>query len=315
MRIIKRVVLALLLLAVALVGCVYLAPGATTRFFINVERARSGLERKEITLPNSDVRIVYLEGGQGEPLMLLHGFSDDKDNFVYVARALVHHYHVIIPDINGFGESSRPQGASYGTAAQVERLHAMAQALGLKQLHLGGSSMGGQIALVYAATYPTQVQSLWLLDAGGLRNVPASDMAQQEKARASQPPASADSKAKFDAEADQAMSDPPFIPKPMMDYIGQERAKNEAMEKIIGHDLGLEPGLESRIGGLATPSLIVWGGQDHMINPAAAQIFHGLLPHSQVIVMPGAGHLPMLEQPEQSAADYIQFRTKLAAGS
>jgi pimeloyl-ACP methyl ester carboxylesterase len=49
-----------------------------------------------------------------------------------------------------------------------------------------------------------------------------------------------------------------------------------------------------------------------MINPAAAGIFHGLLPRSQVIVMPGAGHLPMLEKPEQCAADYFRFRTALA---
>jgi pimeloyl-ACP methyl ester carboxylesterase len=311
MRIVKFSVLALLALALVLVGCVYLAPGATTRFFINVERMRSGLERKEVTLPDG-VRMVYLEGGQGKPLMLLHGFSDDKDNFVYVARELVHHYHVIIPDINGFGESSRPEGGSYGTAAQVARLHALAEVLGLKEVHLGGSSMGGQISLVYAMTHPAQVQSLWLLDSGGLRNAPPSDMARKE-AQAKERAAAGNGKDKFDAEADMAMSDPPFIPKPMMDYIGQERAKNEATEKIVARHLSQEPGLEGSIGGLATPTLIVWGGQDHMINPAAAEIFHGLLPRSQVIVMPGAGHLPMLEKPDQSAADYIRFRTALAS--
>jgi pimeloyl-ACP methyl ester carboxylesterase len=311
MRIVKVVLFGLIALAVFLVACVYLAPGATTRFFINLERMHSGLERKEITLTNG-LHMVYLEGGKGEPLMLLHGFSDDKDNFVYVAHELVHRYHLIIPDINGFGESSRPAGASYGTAAQVDRLHAFAQALGLSRLHLGGSSMGGQLSLVYAVTYPAEVQSLWLLDAGGLRNAPPNDI-EQMKAKTGQNPISGDAQKKFDAEADLAMSDPPFIPKPMMDYIGQERAKNQAMEQIISHDLSLEPGLEGRIGGLATPTLIVWGAQDHMINPAAAEIFHGLLPHSQVIIVQGAGHLPMLEQPERSAADYIKFRTGLSA--
>jgi len=65
---------------------------------------------------------------------------------------------------------------------------------------------------------------------------------------------------------------------------------------------------------LAIPALIVWGAQDHLINPATAEILHQLLPHSQVIIMPGVGHLPMLEKPEQSAADYIKFRTALASG-
>jgi pimeloyl-ACP methyl ester carboxylesterase len=300
MRIAKIIAAGLLALAVLLVGCVYLAPGPTTRFFINVERMRSGLARKEITLANG-LHMVYLEGGQGEPLMLLHGFSDDKDNFVYVARELVGHYRVIIPDINGFGESSRPEGANYGAAAQAQRMHALAAALGLKQLHLGGSSMGGQISLLYAVAHPSEVKSLWLLDSGGLRSAPPSDMDKMKD----------NPKKDFDTEADLAMSDPPFIPKPMMDYIGQQRARNAAMEKIIGQHLGQEPGVEEVIKGLVTPSLIVWGAQDHILNPASADIFHRLLPHSQVIIMPGAGHLPMLEQPEQSAADYLRFRAAL----
>jgi pimeloyl-ACP methyl ester carboxylesterase len=99
----------------------------------------------------------------------------------------------------------------------------------------------------------------------------------------------------------------------MLDYIGEERAKNKSTEALVSRDLGAEPGLEPRIMGLATPSLIVWGAQDHMINPATADILHGLLPHSQLIVMSGVGHLPMLEQPEKSAADYLVFRAGLAS--
>ena len=300
MRIAKIIAVGVLALAVLLLGCVYLAPGPTTRFFINVERMRSGLERKEVML-HDGVRIVYLEGGKGEPLMLLHGFSDDKDNFVYVARGLVGSYHVIIPDINGFGESSRPDGVNYGAEAQVQRMRAFATALGLKRLHLGGSSMGGQISLLYAADHPDEVKSLWLLDAGGLRSAPPSDM---DKMKANQ-------QQDFDAEADLAMSDPPFIPKPMMDYIGRERARNAPMEKIIAQHLSHEPGVEDRIKGLMTPSLSVWGAQDRMLHPAGAQILHRLLPRSQVIIMPGTGHLPMLEQPEKSAADYLTFRATL----
>lgn len=300
MRIVKITAAGLLALAMLLLGCVYLAPGPTTRFFINVERMRSGLERKEVTLADG-VRVVYLEGGKGEPLMLLHGFSDDKDNFVYVARELVGSYRVIIPDINGFGESSRPEGANYGAEAQAQRMHAFAAALGVKRLHLGGSSMGGQISLLYAADHPDEVQSLWLLDAGGLRTAPPSEMDKMKT----------NPKTDFDAEADMAMSDPPFIPKPMMDYIGEERAKNEAMEKIIGQHLSHEPGVEERVKGLSTPSLIVWGAQDRILNPAGAQILHRLLPRSQVIIMPNTGHLPMLEQPEKSAADYLNFRATL----
>jgi len=295
---VKYLLSAVVLLALAAVGCVYLLPGPTTHLFVAIERARSGLSRQEITLPGG-VRMVYLEGGQGQPLMLLHGFSDDKDNFVYAARALDGRYHLIIPDINGFGESARPAGANYNAASQVERLRALAQALHLGRLHLGGSSMGGQIALLWAARHRDEVASLWLLDAGGIRSAPPSAMAKM------------DAPDSFDKEAGLAMSDPPPIPKPILDYIGAQRAKNKALEEVIARDLAAEPDLEPEITGLETPSLIVWGKDDRMINPAAAEILHGLLPESRVILMDGAGHLPMLEQPERSAADYIAFREAL----
>ena len=304
MRLLKYLLLALFLLAGAATACLYLAPGVVTRTYVAIERAKAGLERKEIVTADG-LRMVYLEGGMGEPqkapLMLLHGFSDDKDNFVFVAGALGGRYHLIIPDITGFGESERPAGAHYGAAAQVERLRALAQALKIGPLHLGGSSMGGQIALLWAAHHPEEVKSLWLLDAGGLRTVPA-DQAPQPAAPQS-----------FDQEKALAMSDPPDIPKPILDYIGEQRAKNKKLEELIGKDLAAEPDLEPQIQGLATPSLIVWGKEDRIINPAAAEILHGLLPNSTVILVDGAGHLPMLERPERSAADYTAFRERLAA--
>ncbi|MBV8657989.1 MAG: alpha/beta hydrolase [Burkholderiales bacterium] len=310
MRSAKVLALLIACLATTALACVYLAPGATTRFFIDAERWHAGLTRKEVVI-GGGIHMVYLEGGQGEPLVLLHGFSDDKDNFVFVSRELVHHFHVIIPDINGFGESTRPQGGHYGIDAQVSRLREMVKALGLGAVHLGGSSMGGQIAMVYAASHPDEVSSLWLLDAGGMATAPQSDMSRMEAERKAHPPAN--KREAFDQEADMAMSDPPFIPKPMMDYIGAQRDLNKATEAQVAHDLAQETGVESRIKGLATPTLIVWGAQDHMINPATAALIHQLMPNSRVIMMQGAGHLPMLEQPEQSAADYLQFRATLTA--
>jgi pimeloyl-ACP methyl ester carboxylesterase len=59
---------------------------------------------------------------------------------------------------------------------------------------------------------------------------------------------------------------------------------------------------------LPTPALIVWGEEDRAIKVVTAGILHDLLPRSQVIIMPGVGHLPMVERPRQSAEDYLRFR-------
>ena len=153
MRALKWLLGGVVAVVVAGTGFVYAMPEQAARLAIHAERQRAGLVRKEIDLPGG-LHSVYLEGGRGEPLILLHGFGANKDNFLRVARQLTPHYRVIVPDLTGFGESSHPAGADYMPAAQAERVRALAQALGLRRLHLGGSSMGGQIAMSYAVLHP-----------------------------------------------------------------------------------------------------------------------------------------------------------------
>jgi pimeloyl-ACP methyl ester carboxylesterase len=87
--------------------------------------------------------IVYLEGGRGESVLLLHGFGADKDNWNLFSRYLTKRYHVIAPDLPVFGESSKIWSDQYNISAQVERVHDFVKQLGLKSFHLAGNSMGG----------------------------------------------------------------------------------------------------------------------------------------------------------------------------
>lgn len=305
MRIIKFVLLTVVMIVVGLIGFVYLAPETAVSVALNADRYRSGLARKEIVLPDG-LHYVYLEGGQGEPLMLLHGFGGDKDNFTRVARFLTPHYHVIIPDHIGFGESSHPPQADYAPPAQVERLRALAQALGIKTLHLGGNSMGGQIAMTYATLYPAEVSSLWLLDPAGVWSAPESEVF-KIIAQTGHNPMMARSVDEFEKIIAFGMSEPPFIPHPMLAVLAQARIKNFALEERIFKHIATYS-VEERITGLAIPTLIVFGDQDRAIPVATAEILHKLLPRSQVVIMPGIGHVPMLERPQQSADDYLRFR-------
>ena len=308
MRIVKLALAALVLIVVGAVGFVYLLPEKATRFAIDAERWRSGLVRKGIDLPGG-LRYAYLEGGQGEPLMLLHGFGANKDNFVRVARFLTPHYRLIVPDNIGFGESSHLPEADYAPPAQVERLRALARALGIKRLHLGGSSMGGHIAMTYAALYPTEVASLWLLDPGGVWSAPQSEL-RKILSETGRNPMLAKTEDEFAQLFSLVMSDPPFVLRPMLDVMARERIRNFTLEERIFKQLGADS-VEERVTGLSTPALIVWGGQDRAIHVATAEVLHRLMPRSQVIIMPGIGHLPMIERPQQSADDYLRFRASL----
>ncbi|WP_292932937.1 alpha/beta hydrolase [Noviherbaspirillum sp.] len=300
--------LLLLVLLFNLAGCAGMFQ-RTAQLALNAERERAGLERKEIDLPHG-LHYVYLEGGQGEPLMLLHGFGGNKDNFVRVARALTPHYRVIIPDHIGFGESAHPPQADYTPAAQVANLRELARALGVTRLHLGGNSMGGQIALAYAALHPDEVASLWLIDAAGVWSGPKSELAETILG-GGRNRLIVRNEDQFADLFSFAMSDPPFVPRPFLNVLAQERIRNADLEERIFQQIA-GTSVEQQIKGLRIPSLVVWGAEDRVIHPGTAEVMHTLLPHSEVIVMPGTGHMPMLEKPQQSAQDYLRFRASLA---
>ncbi|PHV07174.1 alpha/beta hydrolase [Janthinobacterium sp. BJB412] len=294
--------------AVASAGFVYAMPDRAARLAIGTERKLAGLVRKEIDLPGG-LHSVYLEGGQGEPLILLHGFGANKDNFLRVARQLTPHYRVIVPDLTGFGESSRPDGADYMPAAQAERVRALAQALGLRRLHLGGSSMGGQIAMSYAVLHPDEVASLWLLDPAGVWSAPRSELG-DIYVSTGRNPLVAHNEAEFAETFAFVMSDPPFVPGPIVKAMAREPIRNAPLAEKIFKQFTADS-LEGRVKGLATPTLIVWGEQDRVIHVGTGAVLRQLLPRSQLIVMPGVGHLPMIERPRQTADDYLRFRAAL----
>lgn len=308
MSVLIAVTAVLCVVIISAASFVYLAPESFTHWAINLDRRRAGLVRKEIDLPDG-LHYVYLEGGAGEPLMLLHGFGGSKDNFARVARFLTPHYRVIIPDEFGFGESSHPQDADYHALAQAEHLHALTSALGINRLHVGGNSMGGQIALTYAARFPSEVISLWLLDTAGVWSAPKGEMMKIIEG-GGRNPLLIQNEDDFAQVIKFLMNKPPFIPRPMLNVLARIRLKNLTLEQRIFRQFSSES-VEKMVAGLPTPTMIVWGEKDRVFNVATAEVLHKLMPKSQVVIIPDTGHVPMMERPEQSAEAYLRFRESL----
>lgn len=309
MRVVKIAFISLLYLLALLTGLFYLFPEPVAKFAIDAERGRSQLVRKEVSVGGQTW--VYLEGGQGEPLLLVHGFGADKDNFTRVARFLVPHYRVIAPDLLGFGESSKPVDAGYTIIEQVERLRGFAQAVGVEKAHVGGSSMGGFIATTWAAKHPADVQSLWLLAPAGVFSAPESDLV--SIIRIGHPnPLTVRTEKDFRTTFAFVMSDPPYVPGPILDVMARRRIANLALEeKIFTAVREQSTPLEDLVQGLPTPARIVWGERDRALHPGGAEILKGFMPNASVLLMPWVGHLPMLERPEEVAKDYLAFRATL----
>jgi len=304
-----RTALLALGLAALLAGCDSMGPTLKDQAYA-MERSRAGLQRKEIALADG-TRMVWLEGGAGAPLVLVHGFGADKDNFTRVARYLTPRYRVIVPDLVGFGESAHRADVDYHYAAQAERLRAFVQALGLSRIDLGGNSMGGGIAMSYAAQHPSEVASLWLIDCAGIAEAPPSELA-RILTTTGENPLMITRESDFPAFLKFVMSDPPYIPGSVMDVLARERIANQALEQQVFGQIATDS-VSASVKGLATPTLIVWGDEDRALSVGTVPVLKTLLPNARAVVMPHIGHAPMIERPKETAEDYLRFRAGLAA--
>ena len=310
----KRLGLAALF-SLSIVGCTT-APNTlavnTTQKIIQYERNKSDLDVKSFTLTSGD-KLVYAENANltGEPLLLIHGFGGNKDNFTRIADEL-EDYHLIIPDLLGFGESSKPMSADYRSQAQATRLHELLQAKGLaSNIHIGGNSMGGAISVAYAAQYPKDVKSLWLVDSAGFwsAGVPKS----LEGATLENNPLLINSKEDFYKMYDFVMYKPPYLPKSVKAVFAQERINNKELDAKILEQI-VTDNVEERaqiIANYNIPTLVAWGDKDQVIKPETVNVIKDIIPQAQVIMMEDIGHVPMIEAVEQTAEDYKKFRATL----
>lgn len=305
MRIVAGVVAVLVLLLAGLVAFDYLAPYTSARLGLSLEQKRSGLHEARATIPGFEM--PYLEGGQGEPLLLIHGFGAEKNNFTRVARFLTPHYRVLVPDLPGFGEATKPMDASYAIADQVERLRAFAQGLGITRLHLGGSSMGGFIATAWAAKYPDEVASLWLLAPAGTRAAADSELRRHFE-KTGEVLLVAKNPQEHARVRGFVMSRPPLLPYSVTRVLGERAAADYPLHSRIFGELFKEVAIEERATRIEAPALVVWGTEDRALNPKGADALKEIMPNARVQLMPGIGHLPMIEAVRESAQDYLAFR-------
>lgn len=278
-------------------------PGLILDIAKRLERGRGGLA--ELTLTAADHDIVYLRGGQGPTLMLIHGFAADKDNWTRIAPYLPG-FDLVVVDLPGHGESERDPSASYHIAAQVERLKAIHDELGLGRVFLAGNSMGGHISTAYTVAYPEDVFRLVLLDSGGVTSPEKSELTQSLEKGFN--PLLVSDVEDFDRLLSFVFVEPPWIPGPVKSYLAAQAVTHRPFNDKIWTDLrGTPLHLEPLLPQVSVPTLNLWGAQDRVIHPSAAVVFQEGIPECRTEILANTGHSPMIERPEQVAALMVPF--------
>jgi pimeloyl-ACP methyl ester carboxylesterase len=305
----KKTALFSVLLAILLgwIAAYFVFPEGTYRLLLKAGRSLAGLEQQVIDLEG--MHIEYLEGGQGQVLLLLHGFGGSKDNWTRIGRYLTPHFRVIAPDLPGFGESTRDAGADYTVLMQAERVKRFVRALGIRSFHLGGNSMGGSIAGTYAAKYTSDVISLWLISPAGVVRSQESEMFHRLNTGMPNPLISKNME-EYELLLDFLFHKKPYVPHPVKVVLARNAISRQPLRReIFGQLINAMDGaaLEVTLAGLTTPTLIVWGAEDRVLHVSGASILESVLPEGKAVVMEETGHIPVIEKPEETAKLYLRF--------
>lgn len=317
--------LALVGLSVIVSGCTSSQQDSLFESTISLARKSVGFEVKQA--PANDVVLTYMERESSlkgtesdvENMVLLHGFSANKDNWIKFTHALDEKYRVIAVDLAGHGDSEKLMTTNYDLIKQAERLDALLSGLEVDSFHLAGNSMGGAISAIYSLTYPQKVKSLNLIDAAGVDGDTPSEY--YNMLAEGKNPLIAHDEESFNFRMDFTMSQPVFLPWPLRPALmRQTLAREEINTKIFQDMLATKERMqissfEQKIKELSTqyniPTLIMWGDEDRVLDVSAAAAFKKLIPNATVHIFEGVGHLPMVEIPSESAEVYQQFLEKI----
>lgn len=300
----KRFALALAALSLIVIAAYYSVPQWFKEPLVELNRSLSGLTGKTIRVGPHEIH--YLDGGSGDSVVLLHGIFAEKDHWVDFARQL-DGYRIIAPDLPGFGASGRLPQESYDYAAQVERLHALLEALQIERVHLAGNSMGGTIAALFAIRYPERVTTVAFIGAPhGMRSAQQSETDRLIDAGAM--PLIARDPAEFDAMLARVFARRPFLPYPIL-HAARADALHGATSnaRLWREQLKDRYLLQERIGDLRTRTLALWGSGDQVFDVSGAAVLRARLRNGEVQVLDGIGHLPMMEAPRETGQMYARF--------
>jgi pimeloyl-ACP methyl ester carboxylesterase len=257
------------------------------------------------------LRLWLEEAGAGEPILFLHGLGANTYTWRYLMPSLARTHHVISVDLKGFGRSDKPRDGAYGVFDQARLIKVLIERKGLSKLTIVGHSFGGGVALALTAdlnlSHPETVQRLVLIDSIAYpQRVPLfiellrTPVLAEIGVFAAPPEAEAykgliaayADPAKISWEAVRAYARPLYEP-------GAREALIKTAQAIIPPNL---PSLIARYGTMQQPALLIWCAEDRVVPAKVGRKLARTLPHAQLSLLAGCGHVPQEERPAATLA-------------
>lgn len=238
-------------------------------------------------------RFKYLQHGEGEPVVLLHGLFGSMGNFEPLMKALAGQYRLTVPLLPIYELPSREVSIEGLTDYVVDFLAVM----NWERVHLVGNSLGGHIGLLLTLAQPDLVQSLTLTGSSGLF----------ENALGTSFPRRQD----YDfvrKVVENTFYDPVVASKEIVDEVFDIiNTPTKGLNIIITAKSAMRHNLEHELYRIKVPTLLIWGEQDQITPAFVGRDFKEKIPHAELHFFDKCGHAPMMEHPERFAELLEQF--------
>lgn len=268
-----------------------------------------GFSEKHLEVDGLNIS-YYEDEADSQPVMvLLHGFTSNKDIWLRFAKHFVDDYRVIIIDVAGHGHTPYVASLDHSAAAQAKRVFSFLAKQNIKQFHVAGNSMGGAIAAVLAAEYGDSVLSVLMIDPAGFQAPNPSEL--DKLLSQGKNPFLMDTLEEFNAFYPLTMAQSPWVPSPALDYVGSLYIQRKNRWEAIFNQLDFSRIFSNELDKIKIPSLLMWGDKDQLLDVSSVEVWQQKMPQLQVKIWQDIGHMAMIEIPTASAKHYQEFLDKL----
>jgi 2-hydroxy-6-oxonona-2,4-dienedioate hydrolase len=238
-------------------------------------------------------KIAYYQAGKGSTVILIHGLGADSRHWAASIDALSQNFRVIALDQIGYGQSEKPL-MRYTVENFSDYLDGFLQVLKISKASLVGNSLGGWVALDFTIRHPQRVEKLVLVDAAGLR--PTTALKMPEGGQKTLSPLN--THWFFDLmEANKQWATTDLGPNAFERHVqngDSYTVASSVAEMITGRDFE-----DKKLGKVHVPTLIIWGRDDVLIPLPMGEKLHQGIAGSQMVVIDGTGHIPMVGKPAE----------------
>jgi len=252
-------------------------------------------------------RLRFVDEGQGDAVVLLHGFASSLDTWDAVRPELRAGHRVLALDLKGFGFSGRPEG-DYSPEEQARLVFALMDARGIERAALAAHSYGASVALAMALMAPERVTRLALYDGWVYESQLPSFFHLSRAAGVGEALFAAFYDQRPDERLELAFYNPDHVTEQLVEAVEASLARPGTRAAALAAVRGMHYArMQRRYGEVAVPTLLLWGREDRVSRLSVGERLAAQLPDAHLIIYPHCDHFPMIEAAHASTRDLLAF--------